>query len=176
MAKKTIKSPTVAKVLNAFEVALRTNAENCAGADQGDLAVEFAALFSPLLDNYAEFELARKAWVTYYCAYMGDAKTTAANQAFSYRMKACGFEKPKNDNAEAKRKRAERAAKKASEASTAGDTDETTAKDGTGAASATKVKMELTAIEAHLLAMFRAGKFEMCNEFIASQATKAALV
>ena len=176
MAKKTIKSPSVAKTLNAFEVALRTNAENCASADQGDQAVEFAALFAPLLGDYAEFETARKAWVTYYCAFMGDAKTTAANQAFSYRMKACGFEKPKNDSAEAMRKRAERAAKKASETATSGEDSEATAKDGTGAASAAKVKMELTAIEAHLLAMFRAGKFEMCNEFIASQATKAALV
>lgn len=177
MAKITNKQtrPSAPVVLDAEQVQIRDNARACFAADDAgnESLTIFADLFGAARD-FDSFESLRKLWVA---EYQGQGATPeAARQAFSYRMKQCGLKKPENNSPEAMRKREARAAKKASEASTADEGDESTPKDGAGARAAAKVQMELSAIEAHIVALLRAGKYEMAAECIANEKDKAALI
>lgn len=171
MAKITNKQTraTGARVLNATEAALESNAAAFVAIDDslmGDAGAAFTALFTDLTVD--EFKARRASWVAAYDAARG---VVGGSKRFAELIAAFGIVKAQSD--EAKRKQAARAAKKASEASAAdgeGDAGEASPKAGAGAAAAAKVKAELTSIEAHVLALFRAGKFEMLTEFIAEHA------
>jgi hypothetical protein len=78
-----------------------------------------------------------------------------------------GLDKPQSE--EAKRKAAKRAADKAAEAPEA---DDASPKDGAGAQAAARVQMELSAMEAHLISLVRAGKAEMAAQCVAEMTAK----
>lgn len=93
----------------------------------------------------------------------------SARRQFLRLVEDMGFTKPQT--AEAKRKAAAR--KAAAPAADGADSDagEPTPKDGAGAVAA---KMALSAMEAHLISMIRAGKFTQAAQCVADMATQAA--
>lgn len=116
----------------------------------------------------------RKDWVTAYDAARG---TEGGAKRFSEIVRAAGVVKPQTAAAAAKQ--AKRKASGAGKAGTAADKRTRAAKAaiapvpqkaGDGAAAAKRVKMELSAIEAHLIGLIRAGKFVQAAECVASMA------
>lgn len=92
----------------------------------------------------------------------------SARKAFNRITDYLGLAKPQTP--EAARKQAQRAAAKPAEPDGAGAEDDDSPKAGAGAAAAASVAMELSRMEAHLIALVRAGKFEMAAECVASMA------
>lgn len=90
----------------------------------------------------------------------------SAQRQFRRLVEDMGFTKPQT--AEAKRKAA---ARKAAAPKDGADGADDTPKDGAGAAAA---KMALSAMEAHLISMLRAGKFTQATQCVADMATQAA--
>lgn len=87
----------------------------------------------------------------------------SARRMFGRIVEFLGLDKPQTEAARAKQaKRAAQAPQK--------DADETTPKDGAAAEAAARVAMELSRMEAHLIALVRAGKFEMAAECIGNMA------
>jgi hypothetical protein len=98
----------------------------------------------------------------------------AAERAWQRLVKALQLDKPQTP--EAARKAAERAAKKAAEAPAedgeASEADDASPMDGAGAQAAAKVVLELSAMEAHLIALVRAGKAELAAQCVADMVAK----
>lgn len=118
--------------------------------------------------DYAAFESCRADFVSAYCEARGttaeDKKANAAaRKGWSRVMAGLGIEKPASESAAAVAKRAQRAAKPAAEKAPAKGTEKAVA-----------VKQELTAIEAHIISLFRRGRFADIVDLIRSEAEKAA--
>ena len=118
--------------------------------------------------DYAAFESCRADFISAYCEARGttaEDKTAnaAARKGWSRVMAGLGIEKPASESAAAVAKRAQRAAKPAAEKAPA-----------KGEAKASAIKQELSAIEAHLVSLFRRGRFGDIIELVRSEAEKAA--
>ena len=118
----------------------------------------------------------RKEWVAAYDAARG---VEGGAKRFSEIVRAAGVIKPQTAAAAAKQ--AKRKASGMGKAGTAADKRTRAAKAvgpvpqkaGDGSAAAKRVKMELSAIEAHLIGLIRAGKFVQAAECVASMAPAA---
>ena len=123
--------------------------------------------------TFAEYKTIRADFVAAYCEAKGaDPKDKTANntarKAWSRILQAVGVEKPLSETEEAKRKRQARQANKASGA------DEGAPKAPTSATtSAAKVKMELSASEAHLVQLVRRGLIAAAVDYLHQIAEKA---
>lgn len=138
-----------------------------------------AAALQPLLAplSGAETDAAVGQWAEFQRAFvlgMAEAREIdpdSARKAFNRLTEYLGLSKPQT--AAAKAKQAQRAAAKAKDAPAAEDAGEGV-KAGAADAAVAAVQMGLSSIEAHLIALVRAGKFEMAAECIAAMADKAA--
>ena len=100
-------------------------------------------------------------------------ESASASRRFQRLCKESDIEVPKADSAAAQKKAAQRAAKKAADAS--GDALEGMG-DVAASATITAVKMELSAIEAHIISLIRAAKFTLAAQAVAGLADASALV
>lgn len=119
--------------------------------------------------DYAAFESCRGEFVAAYCSARGttpEDKTAnaAARKGWSRIMSGLGIEKPASESSAAVAKRAQRAAKPSAEK---------TASPAKGEVKASAIKHELSAIEAHLVSLFRRGRFADMIELVRSEAEKA---
>lgn len=121
----------------------------------------------------AQYKTMRSQWVSGYMSGMGCTEKRAANAwatVWNGVESAHGFKKPKS--AEAEKKAAQRAAKPAVDKSrTTGNVPD--APDA-GEKTAKAVKVELSAIEAHILSLWRRGRFGDIVSLVQSEAEKAA--
>ena len=161
-----------AKTLATARTIVRTLAVHGAKIDacMGELAQLKGMTFS-------DWEKVRVDFVAAYCEARGvDAKDKSANAAarkgWSRILAALGVEKPKSENAEAVAKRAARAKKP----STNGGRVVSPMEGGAATKKAAAVKQELTAIEAHLVSLFRRGQFKAMIDILHSEAEKAAAI
>lgn len=160
-------------VLNARAIA----AIDAHVADKGSAALEvFRSEFGAC--DVATYKAKRAEWVA---AYNAARKTEHGAKRFSEIVRAAGVTKPQTEKA-----RKAQAARKAAggKAGTAADKRTRASKNqaaiaasavkaGSGAASGRTVKMDLTAIEAHLIGLIRAGKFVQAAQCVADMAEKA---
>lgn len=181
MSKRTIKSPSKAVVVNAAELAIIENAHAVADVDAGslDTVAVFRDIFGDLpndADGVAEFKARRTCWVAAYQARMGCSDKSAANR-FAEMIKAADVVKPQTAEAAAKQAtRAANPAKPADKSRTAGDVPASIAGPAKGAAVGTKVKAELSAMEAHILDLYRRGKLADVIALLQSEMKAAAPV
>ena len=127
--------------------------------------------------TYADWEKIRVDFVAAYCEARGvDPKDKTANAAarkgWSRIMSSLGVEKPKSESAEAVTKRGQRAKKpstKGGRVVSPMDAEAATKK-------AAAIKQELTAIEAHLVSLFRRGQFKAMIDILHSEAEKTAAI
>ncbi len=161
------------QTLNATQHALVENARMFADVDGAvfDKGAAFVGLFSEL--TVEDFKAHRACWIGAYDAAHG---TVSGARRFTELVNLYGVIKPQSE--EAKRKQAQReAAKAAKDAAQQSEVIDVESRDvtppTTGIEAAGKVKMELSSSEAHLVALFRAGKFEMLTEYVASVADQA---
>ena len=182
MSKRTIKSPSKAVVVNAAELAIIENAHAVADVDAGtlDTVSVFRDIFGDLpndADGVAEFKTRRTCWVSAYQARMGCSDKSAANR-FAEMIKAADVTKPQT--AEAAAKQATRAANPAAPADKsqpAGNVPaDSIAGPAKGAAAGTKIKAELSAMEAHILDLYRRGKLADVVQILQSEMKAAAPV
>lgn len=181
MAKKTIKSASKPVTLNAAELAIIENAHNVADVDAGTLdhVAVFLDLFGGLpntADGVAEFKARRTCWVSAYMARMGCSDKSAANR-FAEMVKAAEVVKPQTAEAAAKQAtRAANPAKPASKGEAPAASVESIAGPAKGTAVGTKVKAELSAMEAHIVDLYRRGKFADLLALLQSEQKAAAPV
>lgn len=177
MAKANKSSRTV--TFNATQAALRDNAQAFNAADNGtlaDLAVSFATLFDASAfgmkvdAQVEEFANRRACWVN---AYDSANEVVGGAKRFSEIFALTGLKKPQTAKAIAAQTARQLAKELAGEA-IAEAKGEATAKDGAGAVAVVGAKLELSKIEAHIITLLRAGKFEMAAECIADMADTAA--
>lgn len=139
-----------------------------------------AAALQPLLAplSGAETDAAVGQWREYQRAFvlgMAEAREIdpdSARKAFNRLTEYLGLSKPQT--AAAKAKQAQRAAKAPTKAQDGAEDAGEGVKAGAADAAVAAVQMGLSSIEAHLIALVRAGKFEMAAECIAAMADKAA--
>ena len=125
--------------------------------------------------GYADWEKIRVDFVAAYCEARGADKTdktanAAARKGWSRILASLGVEKPKSESAEAVAKRAARAKKPAAGRVVSPMKTEETKK------AASAIKQELSAIEAHLVSLFRRGQFKAMIDILHSEAEKSASV
>ena len=183
MAKRTIKSPGKAVTANATELAIIENAHTVADVDAGtlDTVAVFRDIFHGLPDDaegVEEFKARRACWVGAYMARMGCSDKSAANR-FAEMVKAAEVVKPQT--AEAAAKQAKRAANPAKPAASdkspdVGNVPASIAGPAKGAAVGTKIKAELSAMEAHILDLYRRGKLADVIAILQSEMKAAAPV
>ena len=139
---------------------------------------ETAALLRELgdtLDTFALWESAAGNFAKGYSKVEG-CKLESGLVQFGRLMKLAGFTKPKATSVQAAKKAAQRAATKAAKGEAVGSDADIMLAPSTGLLAASKVKQELTAMEAHILSMYRSGNFIKLVECIRAEAEKAALV
>ena len=161
-----------AKTLATARTIVRTIAQH--GAKIEACMAELAQLKGM---GYADWEKIRVDFVAAYCEARGvDVKDKTANAAarkgWSRIMSSLGVEKPKSESAEAVTKRGQRAKKpstKGGRVVSPMDAEASTKK-------AAAIKQELTAIEAHLVSLFRRGQFKAMIDILHGEDKKAAAV
>lgn len=165
-AKRAGKTASYAVTQEAFDVAF--NAGMAYAGAYHAAAAALQPLLTPLSGSEAEHAVAQwKELQRGFVLGMAEAREIdpdSARKAFNRLVEYLGLEKPQT--AEAKAKQAERAKKKPAKAAE----EDGTPVDGAGDAAAQAVKMELSRMEAHLISLVRAGKFEMAAECVASMA------
>lgn len=167
-AKKPGKSATYVVTQEAFDVAFDAG-RAYAGAYHA-AAVALQPLLAPLSGKSDATAVAQ--WREFQRAFtlgMAEAREIdpdSARKAFNRLTEYLGLDKPQTQAARAKQ--AARASAKP-----AGDEDDDSPKDGAGDAAAQAVQMGLTAIEAHLIGMLRAGKYAQAAQCVADMAESA---
>lgn len=162
-ARKAGKVATYSVTQEAFDVAFGAGVAY-AGAYHA-AAVALQPLLTPLagktdgtaVAQWREFQRA-------FCLGMAEAREIdpdSARRAFNRLTDYLGLDKPQTEAAKAKQ---------AQRAAAAPEGDDSSPKDGAGEAAAAKVKMELSSMEAHIIGLLRAGKFEMATECVAGLA------
>lgn len=181
MSKRTIKSPGKAVVVNAAELAIIENAYSVADADAGtlDQVAVFADIFGGMdntADGVAEFKTRRECWVKAYTARMGCSDKSAQNR-FAEMVKSAEVVKPQTAEAAKKAEQRQAAAPaKPDKSQKAGNVAESIAAPAKGAAIGTKVKAELSAMEAHIVDLYRRGKLADIITLLQSEVKTAATV
>ena len=160
-----------AKTLATARTIVRSIAE--AGAKIEACMAELHALKGMTYENW---EAVRADFVVAYCEARGaDPKdktaSAAARKGWSRIMSALGVEKPKSDSTAAVAKRGQRAKKPTVPGKIVSPMAAAEA-----AKKAATVKESLTAIEAHLLSLFRRGQFAAMIDILRSEAEKTATV
>jgi hypothetical protein len=180
MSKITNKAAKPSKVItrNAAEIAIIENANSVADADAGSLdqVAVFADIFGGMpntADGVAEFKTRRDCWVTAYTARMGCSDKGAANR-FAEMVRAAEVTKPQT--AEAAKKAEQRAAAAPAKPDKSRDAGNGIAAPAKGAAIGTKVKAELSAMEAHIIDLYRRGKLADIITMLQSEIQTAARV
>lgn len=124
----------------------------------------------------AKYKAMREQWIKGYASGMACTEKRAANawaEVWKGVESAHGFKKPKS--AEAEKKAAQRAAKPASSDKSQKTGNVPDAPDA-GEKTAKAVKVELSAIEAHILSLWRRGRFGDIVTLVQSEAEKTATV
>lgn len=160
-----------AKTLTSARALVRTIAE--AGAKIDQYIVDLGALKGM---TYADWESVRSDFITAYCEARGvgpkdKTASAAARKGWSRIMAALGVKKPVSDSTAAVAKRGQRAKKPVATGKVVSPMAATEA-----AKKAATVKESLTAIEAHLLSLFRRGQFAAMIDILRSEVEKAATV
>lgn len=173
---KSIKSPsagvTYVVTQESFDVAFHAG-RAVAGAFQA-AAAALSPVLAPLSGLSTTAAVAQ--WNEYRRAFaLGmaaerDIDPDSARRMFGRIVDFLNLDKPQTEAARAKQ--AARAA--AGPVADAGAEGDDTPKDGAGAAAAGQVKMVLTSIEAHIVGLMRAGKFEMAAQAVADVAESQA--
>lgn len=170
---KSIKSPSA---VVAFLVTQETfdsvfNAGRALAAGYATAGEALQSVLAPLSGLSTESAVAQ--WNEYRRAFaLGMAAERnidpdSGRRAFNRITEDMGLTKPQTEAAKAKQ------AARAKKAPAAEGDESSTPKDGAGTEAAAQVKMVLSGMEAHLIAMLRAGKFEMVAQAVADLATAA---
>lgn len=163
-ARKAGKVATFNVTQEAFDVAFGAG-QAYAGAYHA-AAVALQPLLAPLSGKTDATAVAQ--WREYqrgFCLGMAEAREIdpdSARRAFNRLADYLGLDKPQTQAAKAKQ--ATRAAQ------APGEDDDTSPKDGAGEDAAQAVQMALSALEAHLIAMLRAGKYAQAAQCVADMA------
>lgn len=175
-AKRAGKGETFIVTQEAFDVAF--TAGRVVGGAMQAAAEAMLPLLAPLAGQTSETAVAQ--WNEYrraFCLGMAAERgidPDSARRMFGRIADFLGLDKPQTAKAaaaQAKRKaEADAARAAAGESDEASDEDGPSAKDGAGAGMGGEIRMGLTKIEAHIISLVRAGKFEMAAECIASLA------
>lgn len=112
--------------------------------------------------SWGDYKTLRESFIGAYCEAKGaspedKATNAAARKAWSRILQAAGVERPLSESEEAQRKRAARQAKAAADTKAVVSDEGAPEAPASGALAGTRVQMELTASEAHLVRLVRRG-------------------